>query len=140
MSRSNRSFAGLVDELDERLARDGIIVLEEPAMRRGHTLSTWAAFLMICLVVIGGGRYILGPAQSCEYSDGICSIAHLDIDALLLSIPDADLFRVLPSIDEIDPDDRLTLLDILSLEEFSHLDVEQLISPSELQRVLNHMD
>lgn len=140
-SHSDRSFAGLVDQLDERLPREEIIVLDGPAVRRGRTLPTWAAFLLICTVFVGAGWYILKPTQStCEFSETICAIEDLDIDALLLTIPDAELFRVLPSIDEIDPADELTLRDILSMDQFSDLDIESLISASELDRVLNQMD
>jgi len=136
--RRGNSFAGLVTELDERLPREA-----EPEARvvAGRTLPTWTAFLMICIVFIGGGWLVLKPtSNTCEFSETVCLIEDLDIDALLLTIPDADLFDVLPSIDEIDPEDRLTLGDILRLDAMDGIDPSALISPSELDRVLNQLD
>ena len=136
--RRGNSFAGLVTELDDRLPR------EEPpgdVVMPGRTVPTWVAFALICIVFVGGGWLVLKPTQdTCEFSETVCVIEDLDIDALLLTIPDADLFDILPSIDEIDPDDQLTLGDVLRLDGIRDLDPGSLISPTELDRVLNQLD
>ena len=136
--RRGNSFAGLVTELDDRLPR-----AEAPAEQviPGRTVPTWLAFALICIVFVGGGWLVLKPTQdTCEFSETVCLIEDLDIDALLLTIPDADLFELLPAIDEIDPDDQLTLGDILRLDGIRELDISSLISPTELDRVLNQLD
>ncbi len=136
--RRGKSFAGLVTELDDRLPREELPI--EPVMP-GRTLPTWVAFGLICIVFVGGGWFVLKPTQdTCEFSETVCAIEDLDIDALLLTIPDADLFDLLPAIDELDPEDQLTFGDILRLEGIRDLDISSLISPSEFERVLNQLD
>lgn len=138
LPRRGNSFAGLVTELDDRLPREEAPVDE---VIPGRTVPTWVAFALICIVFVGGGWLVLKPTQNtCEFSETVCTIEDLDIDALLLTIPDADLFDLLPSIDEIDPDDQLTLGDVLRLDGIRNLDPSSLISPTELDRVINQMD
>lgn len=136
--RRGKSFAGLVTELDDRLPRQDVPAEQ---VMPGRTVPTWVAFALICIVFVGGGWLVLKPTQNtCEFSETVCTIENLDIDAVLLTIPDADLFDLLPPIDEIDPDDNLTLGDLLRREGIRELDLGSLISPSELDRVLNQLD
>lgn len=136
--RRGKSFAGLVTELDDRLPREDAPVA--PVMP-GRTVPTWVAFAILCIVFVGGGWLVLKPTQdTCEFSETVCTIENLDIDAVLLTIPDADLFDLLPPIDEIDPDDTLTLGDLLRRDGIRDLDLGSLISPSELDRVLSQLD
>ena len=135
--RRGKSFAGLVTELDDRLPREEAPV---ETVMPGRTVPTWVAFALICIVFVGGGWLVLKPTQdTCEFSETVCAIEDLDIDALLLTIPDADLFDLLPAIDEIDPDDQLTLGDVLRLDGISEIDPSALISPTELDRVLSQL-
>ena len=136
--RRGKSFAGLVTELDDRLPREDVPAEQ---VMPGRTVPTWVAFALICIVFVGGGWLVLKPTQNtCEFSETVCTIENLDIDAVLLTIPDADLFDLLPPINEIDPDDNLTLGDLLRRDGIRDLDLGSLISPSELDRVLNQLD
>lgn len=77
---------------------------------------------------------------TCEFEAAICPVKDLDIDAFLLTVPEADLFDVLPSIDVLDPDDSLTLGEILRLEGVRDLDPSTLLTPSQIDRVRRHLD
>ena len=128
----------MVTELDDRLPREDVPAEQ---VMPGRTVPTWVAFALICIVFVGGGWLVLKPTQNtCEFSETVCTIENLDIDAVLLTIPDADLFDLLPPINEIDPDDNLTLGDLLRRDGIRDLDLGSLISPSELDRVLNQLD
>lgn len=161
---SGPRLAGLVDELDARLrdpgparalgAASSASVAHEPLGRqavgddieiiqdrRPWYVPTWVAFMVLSIAFVGLSWLVLRPNLStCEYSDAICRIEHLDIDALLITIPDADLFDVLPSIDELDPDDNLTLADVLRSQALSGLDPSDLISRSEIERLLREAE
>ena len=137
-----QGLAGLVTELDDRLPRTP---LEGPGAdareRRRRTRPTWLAFLALTGIFLAAGWWLLKPtSDTCEFSETICAIEDLDIDALLLTVPDADLFDVLPAIDEIDPDDSLTLRDVLELDGIRELDPETLLTPTEIDRVLRQLD
>ncbi|MEM7093007.1 MAG: hypothetical protein AAF567_08390 [Actinomycetota bacterium] len=136
--RPTRSFAGLVDELDDRLPRSEPEILE---MKRGRTVPTWLALIVVTALLVGSGWLVLQPTRStCEFSETVCAIEALDIDALFLTIPDANLFDILPTIDVIDPDDTLTLGDVLRMDALRDRDPNSLISPAQIQRVLDQLD
>lgn len=138
-----RGHATLVNELDDRLPRASQIPPPGGVANdvRRRTLPTWLGMMAIVGLFIGAAWIAVQPAgDSCRFDETICSIQHLDIDALLLAVPDADLFDLLPAIDEIDPDDSLTLGDVLDLEGVREVDPTTLLTPSEIDRVLDHLD
>ena len=137
-----QGLAGLVSELDDRLPRTELPKEgDDIRIVRGPTRAIWITFAVIAALVLGLGLLVLRPAADrCPFEDSICAIAHLDIDALLLAVPDANLFDVLPAIDEIDPDDSLTLGDVLMLDGIRERDPSTLLSPAQIERVLRHLE
>ena len=127
-----------MEELDHKLGRPSPAPAE-PARR--PALPTWLALLALTFLLAGVGSWFLKPTRStCEFSESVCAIEDLDIDALLLTIPDAELFSLLPSIDEVDPDDEMTAGEIFALDVLDGIDPESLITPEELERVLDLLD
>lgn len=138
---TTRDFADLVEELDIRVPRDDIEVIPDPLPRRRimRAVPVWLALAVCVVVLVAGGWSILKPTKStCEFSETVCAIEDLDIDALLAVVPDAELFARLPSIHELDPDDTLTAGDVFRLEQFEGVDPLTLISPSQLERFFDN--
>ena len=139
-----RGLAGLVTELDDRLPRT--TPPTTPARRdrrplRTRTLPTWIAFGLIAAMVFVAAWAAVRPTEEvCEFDDGICAIEGLDIDALMVTVPDAELFELLPPIEQIDPDDSLTLGEVLRLDGIRDRDPSTLLTPNQVDRVLRRLD
>jgi hypothetical protein len=133
-------LAGLVDELDDRLPRTTPAPPPRRDVRR-RVLPRWIALALTVFVVLGAAWAAFQPTgERCEFDESICAIEDLDIDALLVTVPDADLFDLLPPIEQIDPDDSLTLGDVLRLEGIRDVDPSTLLTPSQVDRVLRQLD
>ena len=140
-----RSLAVLVDELDDRLPRTESAPTPAPGssarpLRAGRRRS-WTALMAIMALAIAAAWAVGDPTRAtCEFEAAICPVKDLDIDAFLLTVPEADLFDVLPSIDVVDPHDSLTLGEVLRLEGVRDLEPSTLLTPSQIDRVLRHLD
>jgi len=142
--RTSDSLRGLVQELDELLvdpappAIDDIEIIDdaEPDISE-RRFPAWLGFLLVTALVGGASFAIVRPWQNhCGYSQEICEIAELDIDAIRITVPDSQLIASLPDIDSLDPNDVLTAGEIWAMERFAHLDVEQLLSDDEVRELL----
>lgn len=137
IGRRGQSFAELVDELDDRLPRDPEIIPDAPPRRR---LRLGAIGLVMLLAMAGWLAVRTEAGLACEFDQPVCAIEHLDIDAVLLAVPDADLFDVLPPVEVIDPRDEMTLAEVLRLDRLADYEANQLIRASEVERVLQHLE
>jgi hypothetical protein len=109
--------------------------VERPSLGR---VPAWLGFAMVTLLGIGIGAAVVQPWHDrCAYNrEEVCAIAQLDIDALRITIPESRLIASLPNIESIDPNDELTTGEIFAMDRFAHLNVEELLSDDEIDRVL----
>lgn len=138
-----QGIASLVTELDARLPRAAPKSpgrFDRKWLRRRTVPAAIAFSVVVALLVAAGSAALNRAADRCELGEAICAIEHLDIDAVLLTVPDADLFDLIPPIEQIDPDDSLTIGDVLRLDGIRELDPSTLLTPSEIERVRRQLD
>ena len=139
--QNGTSWQGLVQELDHKLAAtrpsrvtnpDGIEII-----RPKRRIPGWLGIVLVTLLGIGIGTLAVRPwHERCTYGHDICAIAQLDIDALRITIPDSELLATLPNIDALDPNDELTAGDIFAMERFAHLNIAELLTDEDIDRLL----
>jgi hypothetical protein len=143
VNRTSESLRGLVRELDDKLAETRVIRRSGPddimIVYPKRRVPGWVGFVLVTLLGVGIGTLIVRPWQErCSDSSEICAIAQLDIDALRITIPDSELIAVLPNIDALDPTDQLTVGDIFAMERFAHLNIAELLSDEDIDRLLSY--
>ncbi len=141
VDRTNRDLRGLLSELDTKLAerrdRPSLIEAANESLPAHQRVRTWLAMTIVIVLGIAIGFAVVRPwNERCAYNREFCLIAQLDIDALRVTVPDAELFAVLPSIDALDPHDELTAGDIFAMERFADVNFEDLLTDDEVDRLL----
>lgn len=134
-------WVGLVRDLDDKLAStrqrpisnpDGIEIIRE------RRVPGWLGIALVLVLGLGIGTAVVRPWQDrCTYGAELCAVAELDIDALRITIPNSELIAVLPDIDALDPNDELTAGDIFAMERFAHLNLVELLTQDDIDRLLS---
>jgi len=142
VNRSSESLVGLVRELDDKLAETRVVNRSDPdditIIYPKRRVPGWVGFTLVTLLGIGIGTLAVRPWQErCSYGNEVCAIAQLDIDALRITIPDSELIAILPNIDALDPNDELTVGEIFAMERFAHLNLAELLSDTDIDRLLS---
>jgi len=135
----------LVDDLHRKLpSSDGIVFLPEPvsvkATTRHYTAGVplWLTFVALTVLLVLLGFAVVQPwDEECPFRGELCKIAAVDLDDLQRQIPDSELLVVLPDLPLIDLQGDMTAGDLFAMERFSHVDFAALISPDDIQTLLD---